>query len=81
MTTQFEDLSHPTQAEVVVPDDAANLPHAGIIYVGGDGDIEVITSGGDTVTYVGLKQGTWLPVHVTRVKATGTTATNLIVNY
>lgn len=47
-------------------------------YIGGDGDLSIITQSGNTVTFVGLVAGTILPVGGTHVKATGTTATNIV---
>jgi len=51
------------------------------IYVGGAGNVKVITLGGDTVTFSGMLAGTVLPVRVKRVFSTDTTATNLLGLY
>jgi len=51
------------------------------IYVGGAGNVKVITLGGDTVTFSGVLAGTVLPVRVKRVFSTDTTATNLLGLY
>lgn len=48
------------------------------VYVGGGGDVSVVTAGGDTVTFAGVQAGTILPVQISRVRSTGTTATNLV---
>lgn len=48
------------------------------IYVGGAGDVTLITQGGTTLTFKAVPVGTVLNVRATRVKATLTTATNLI---
>ena len=48
------------------------------IWVGGDGNVKVTTARGNTVTFVGAKAGTVIPVRAKIVFATGTTATNLI---
>jgi len=48
------------------------------LYIGGAGNISVITKGGDTVTFVGLGVGQFIPVQVVKVFATGTTATQII---
>jgi len=68
-------------SKVVVPSDTATLDQPGEIYVGGAGNLKVITDGGDTVTFVGVLKGTILPVLVAKVFSTGTTATNLVVNF
>ena len=61
----------------VTPSDTAVFP-ASLIYVGGAGNVAVITQGGDTVTFVGVPAGTVLPVRVARVLATDTTATSIV---
>jgi hypothetical protein len=48
------------------------------LYVGGAGDLKVKTAGGDEVTFTGILAGTFLPVQVVRVFATGTTATTVL---
>lgn len=48
------------------------------IYVGGAGNLRVDMVSGGTVTFTNLMAGTVLPVQVTRIYATSTTATNLI---
>lgn len=51
------------------------------IYVGGSGNIKVDMVSGGTVTFSAVAAGTILPIQVTRVYATGTTATLLIGLY
>ena len=68
-----------TRAAAITPSDSVALtvfPRA--IYIGGAGNVSVLTLGGDTTTFPGLAAGSILPVRVTRVNATGTTATNLV---
>lgn len=48
------------------------------LYVGGTGNVSVITIGGDSVIFSGVPAGTTLPIQVLRVKSTGTTATSII---
>jgi len=45
------------------------------LYVGGTGNVSVITIGGDQITFNGVPAGTTLPIQVVRLRATGTTAT------
>ena len=45
------------------------------LYVGGTGNVSVITIGGDQITFNGVPAGTTLPIQVLRLRATGTTAT------
>lgn len=65
-------------AAAVTPDDATDLTNdARFLYVGVTGDVVVITSGGDTVTFKAAPVGLiW--ARVRRVKNTGTTATNIL---
>ena len=49
-----------------------------MLYVGGAGNLKVLTVGGDEVTLTAVPVGTFVPVNVLRVFATGTTATNIV---
>ena len=49
-----------------------------VLYVGGLGDVNVITAGGDDVTLKAVPAGSFLPVQVLRVKDTLTTATDIV---
>jgi len=49
-----------------------------VLYVGGAGDVELITAGGDDLIFTGVLAGSFIPVQITRVKATSTTATGII---
>ena len=51
------------------------------LYVGTAGDLKVITAGGDTVEFIGVLAGSFIPVQVTRLfktGQTGTAATNIL---
>jgi len=57
----------------------SDVPSGGcVLYCGGTGNIDVITSGGDTVNLAGIPTGLFVPVQVLRVKSTLTTATNIV---
>ena len=45
------------------------------LYVGGTGNVSVITIGGDQITFNGVPAGTTLPIQVIKLRSTGTTAT------
>jgi len=45
------------------------------LYIGGTGNVSVITIGGDQLIFNGVPAGTTLPIQVRRLRATGTTAT------
>lgn len=47
------------------------------LYIGGTGNVSVVTIGGDQITFNGVPAGTTLPIQVLRLRATGTTATNV----
>lgn len=73
------------RAALVTPDDNNNIPYvfadgvnAGcLLYVGGTGNIRVLTTGYDDVTFENFPGG-FFPVQVVRVFASGTTATKII---
>jgi len=48
------------------------------IYVGGAGNVTVITVGGDTITFTALPVGSVISVQAKIIKSTLTTATNLL---
>lgn len=49
-----------------------------VLYVGTGGNIKVTTSGNDILTFVNVQDGTFFPINVLKVFATGTTASNII---
>lgn len=57
------------------------LAKISVIYVGGAGNVNVLTAQNDTVTFYGLNAGTVIPVQVVKVFSSGTTATNLVAIY
>lgn len=62
-------------AAVVTSDTASLKPTAGL-WVGGPGNVTVEMAGdGGSALFPGVSAGTMLPISVTRVMATGTTAT------
>ncbi len=65
----------------ITPNDATDFQYVGKgIYVGGAGDIVVIMANSTTpVTFRSTATGSILPIRVSRVLATGTTATNLVL--
>jgi hypothetical protein len=63
----------------VTPSDSAEFAVVTrAIFVGGAGNVAVILASGDTVTFVGVPVGTFLPLACRAVKATGTTATSMV---
>jgi hypothetical protein len=73
-------LSSPFEhGAAVTPSDSVDLTQVTrALYVGGAGDVTLITAGGDTALFKAVPVGTTLNVRAARVTATGTTATNLL---
>ena len=75
---QYGSIQAPAgDAVEITPNDSTRV-HYTAIYVGGTGDLKVTTEGENDVTFKSVQVGTILPVRVTRVFTTGTTATNLV---
>lgn len=69
-------------AFTISPSDSIELaayPRA--IWVGGAGNLALVTTGGSTVTLEGIVAGTLLPIRAKKVLSTGTTATLLVGLY
>lgn len=56
---------------------AGNNHQGCVLYIGGSGDLEVQTVGGDNVTFFGVTAGQFIPVNVMKVR-TGTTASDIL---
>lgn len=48
------------------------------VYVGGSGDVVAVSPAGDVVTFSNVAAGTVLPIRVTRINSTSTTATGMV---
>lgn len=85
MADFFTNFLHGVEApasngRAVTPNDGADLAEVTrAVYVGGAGDLRVMLRG-DTapVTLVAVPAGTFCPLRVKRVHATGTTATGIV---
>lgn len=72
------------RALAVTPSDtvAIALPNPAFLprrlFVGGAGNVVAVMADGGVVTFTGVPAGSFLPIKVTRVNATGTTATNIV---
>lgn len=63
----------------VTPNDSTTLAETTrALYVGSAGAIAVLMASGASITFPGVPAGTMLPVRVTKVMATGTSATDII---
>ena len=75
-----------SRAATVTPSNTVDIPFVGggdiawpcVLYIGGAGNLRVLTAGGDDITFNGVLAGSFLPVQVTRVFVTGTSATNIV---
>jgi len=75
--TSFEGPAR--NAEAVTPDDDTDLTNVSrALWVGTGGDVVVTMQGGDTVTFANVPDGSLLPIAVSRVKATNTTAADMV---
>lgn len=81
--SQFEALQVPARnGFAITKHDTNYLAHATReIYVGGVGDVAVLTIGGDTFTFKAVPTGTRIAVQAVKVLATGTSATDLVGLY
>jgi hypothetical protein len=71
--------SPPEHGSAIVPDDLAALAQATrALYVGGGGDVTARMLGGSLVTLANVPEGTLIPLRVTQVMASGTTATAIV---
>jgi hypothetical protein len=68
-------------AAAVTTSDTNNIRTTRGLYVGGSGNVKVDMAYGTTVTFSSVPAGTVLPIQVTRVYATDTTATLMIALY
>lgn len=68
-----------TRAEAVTPHDVNELASVTrALYVGGAGNVALVMADGTAATLTAVPVGALLPIRVRQVKATGTTATNLV---
>lgn len=66
-------------AAAITPSDTVQIPlTTRAIYVGQGGDLRLRMASSDLVTLVAMPAGALLPLRVTQVMATGTTATALV---
>jgi hypothetical protein len=74
------------RAAAVTPSNTVNIPSISgpdqarpcVLYIGTGGTLRVLTEGNDDVTFVNVQDGSFFPVNVLRVFATGTDADDII---
>lgn len=66
----------------ITPSDSTDLSDlTRWVFVGGAGNLVAVMKDGTTVSFIGIVAGTLLPIRVSRVMATGTTATGIIAGW
>jgi hypothetical protein len=65
----------------VTPSDSVDFPVTLGVWVGGAGNLHVTMKDGKEATYVGVQAGTMMPINVTRIWSTSTTATSIRREY
>ena len=71
-----------SSSAAVTPSDSTDLGNVTRwLYVGGLGSLVCIMADGTTATFAAVPAGTLLPIRVSRVKATGTTATDIVASW
>lgn len=70
-------LVYPSDTETL-QESLSTSNRSSCLYIGVGGDVHVLTAGGDDVTFYSLPGGSFVPVHVAKVFATGTNASNII---
>ncbi len=84
MTDRYQNISSGINAPAIdafaiTPSDALDLNEVVRgLYIGTAGDVTLLTKDGSEVVFTGLVSGSILPVRAVRVKATGTSAANMV---
>ena len=69
-------------ANAVTKSDSTTFNPTRGVYVGGAGNIKVdMAYSGTAITFTGVLAGSVLPIQVTRIYSTGTTATDMVALY
>lgn len=77
--TDSDTAASAERAAAVTKSDATVFdPSTRGLYVGGAGDVAVRMIGGQSVTFVAVPAGTFMPLQVDQVLSTGTSATNIV---
>lgn len=80
MTTMRGPDSSSDDFVAVTPHDTSEIPQTRYLYVGGSGDLVCQNRAGTNITFTALPIG-WHPIRTKLVRATGTTATDIVALY
>lgn len=69
------------KAVSVTPNDSTTILETSCLYVGTGGDVKVTMSCGLDVTFPNVQDGTFMPIKVQKVFATGTAASDIVAMY
>lgn len=79
---RFPGVPRYQDGQAVTPSDTARLPSvASGFYVGGTGDVKVVTPSRNFVTFTNLPAGALIPIEFTHVMDTDTDATGIVALY
>lgn len=87
MTDEFDNHGYSLDSPLangasVTPSDSSDLATVSrCLFVGTGGNLVVVLNNGDEVTLNNVADGSYHPLRVKRVKATSTTATNIVALY
>jgi hypothetical protein len=76
-----QDVNSATQGTLLTKSDSTVIPVTRALWVGGVGDVAVTFADGGVVTLSAVPAGTLLPVRVTKLMSTNTTATLVVALY
>lgn len=79
-TGRSTDIANAYDATAVTKSDSTVLPTTRALWIGTTGDVAVTMAHGSTITYKNVPVGV-LPVQVTQVLETGTTASDIVAMY
>lgn len=75
-------LANGRYASAVTPNDSTTFDNEGMLYVGTGGDVTVdLIGSGTNLTFSNVPDGVFLPITVSRVYSTGTTASDIVLLY
>jgi hypothetical protein len=75
-------LSPASDGAAITPSNTLLLPvPSKRLWIGGAGNVSLVTVRGTALTYIAVPSGTYLQVRAQQVNATGTTATNIIAEF